>query len=624
MLANLLAREHITTALVEQRTALPPYSMAIGVTPPSLELLSELGLADCFVHNGIRIGDVSVFDKERCLGRLSFDSIGSEFKYILAIPQRKTMAYLKECVSENDSITVYEGFRFQSCREMSEGVEVQLHHGQTSKNKQLTTHYVVGCDGVESQVRDGLAFSQKRTEYRETFVMGEFDDHTGLGEEARLYFTVAGSVESFPLPEGRRRWITMMPATVDDKQTFLVERVKALAGFDLKQTDCRWISTFRPARRLCQCYGRGRVSLCGDAAHMMSPIGGQGMNTGFADAAYLASVLAGALRHGQSFELGLSRYSKERKRAFSIAAKRAALGMWVGTRTGLRGCVRSVLVRYVLSHSVTQRWLAQVFSMVNLPGQRDPRVKHSAHSAIQLKTAFDSSENKRLVNRAIFAVVAPKYAMVTKLLSLGRDTVWKRKLIADLPALDGPVCADLACGNGDLIARLLQKYPSAIVTGIDQSPEMLQEAACCIKQPNVCFRKADLLHTGIKRASCDIVTAGYALRNAPDLEQAICEAARVLKPNGYFAVLDFSRSHRDMIFWLQYVLLWFWGGLWGLILHRDARVYGYIAASLRHFPDRPALIEMLRRQGLCLVSSRCGLGGMVTSLLLQKRGSTSG
>jgi 2-polyprenyl-6-methoxyphenol hydroxylase-like FAD-dependent oxidoreductase len=199
--------------------------------------------------------------------------------------------------------------------------------------------------------------------------MADYDDRTGLGAKAHLYFSPEGSVESFPLPGGRRRWVVLAGAGAEDDPTrHLVDQVRRVSGHRLDTQRPLWESAFRPGRMLASRYGRGRMVLCGDAAHVMSPIGGQGMNTGFADAELLAALIERARDEPGTWRECLAVYERLRRRAFRVAAARAARGMWLGTRTGLVGSkFRAGLIRRVLLHP---RWAPQVaarFAMLTIP-----------------------------------------------------------------------------------------------------------------------------------------------------------------------------------------------------------------------------------------------------------------
>jgi demethylmenaquinone methyltransferase/2-methoxy-6-polyprenyl-1,4-benzoquinol methylase len=119
-------------------------------------------------------------------------------------------------------------------------------------------------------------------------------------------------------------------------------------------------------------------------------------------------------------------------------------------------------------------------------------------------------------------------------------------------------------------------------------------------------------------ASCDLVTGGYALRNAPDLERAVVEIARVLRPGGQAAFLDFAKAATPTGQRWQYRLLRGWCGLWGRLLSGSWEVHGYIAESLRTFPAETDLDRLLLSQGLVLRARHRLLGGMLQRLSLMR------
>ena len=132
------------------------------------------------------------------------------------------------------------------------------------------------------------------------------------------------------------------------------------------------------------------------------------------------------------------------------------------------------------------------------------------------------------------------------------------------------------------------------------------------------YRQGDMGQTGLADGAADLVTGGYALRNAGDLDEALREIARILKPGGTAAFLDFSKPPSRVLQQLELALLSFWGGLWGWIFHRDPGVYRYIAESLQGFPDREQLAEKCRSHGLEVVSSALHFCGIMQRLTLVK------
>ncbi len=207
--------------------------------------------------------------------------------------------------------------------------------------------------------------------------MADFSDRSGWGAEARLYFTPGGSLESFPLPGGRRRWVVLAGGDAQDVEAetgHLIRSVRDLTGIALAASDRLEGGGFRPERGLVRRSVVQRVILCGDAAHVMSPIGGQGMNTGLADAWHLAATLRALLR-GTVGAPGsaLRRFERCRRRAYRIAAQRAAHGMWLGTRSGfVLSTLRSTLARRVFFRPPVRNRLAPRFAMWTIPDGRDP------------------------------------------------------------------------------------------------------------------------------------------------------------------------------------------------------------------------------------------------------------
>ena len=232
---------------------------------------------------------------------------------------------------------------------------------------------------------------------------------------------------------------------------------------------------------------------------------------------------------------------------------------------------------------------------------------------------LSNPEKKRKNNKKLFAVVAPKYHLATRILSFGRDAVWKRKLIRALPSLHAPYCVDLACGTGDLTFLLAKHYPNGTVVGVDISPEMLDCACKKNRFSHVSFSLKDMcMLKGMADVSVDIITGGYAFRNAPDLQQVLDECTRVLKPGGTLALLEFSKPTSQVVQKIQYILLKTWGSVCGLMLHKNHEVYAYIAESLKAYPDRCTLKKKLMSAGLVPQHIERLFFGMVEIIVCQK------
>ena len=209
------------------------------------------------------------------------------------------------------------------------------------------------------------------------------------------------------------------------------------------------------------------------------------------------------------------------------------------------------------------------------------------------------SASKRYFNRFLFTEVAPKYHIATKVLSFGRDKIWKKKMIKKLPKKEKAVCLDIACGTGDITFLLAKKYKDGEIIGIDLNEKMIEIANKLLeyKYNNIKFKVADMSDAGFNSEQFDIITGGYALRNAPDLKKVLNEIYRIMKYGANASFLDFSKPNFKLLQIFKLFLLKIWGNIWGIILHKNPDIYGYIAESLKTFPSRKNFNKLLTECG---------------------------
>jgi demethylmenaquinone methyltransferase/2-methoxy-6-polyprenyl-1,4-benzoquinol methylase len=207
---------------------------------------------------------------------------------------------------------------------------------------------------------------------------------------------------------------------------------------------------------------------------------------------------------------------------------------------------------------------------------------------------------KRRYVRALFATIADRYDLITVLLSYGQDRRWKRRLV-DLAAPDrGLTALDLATGTGDIAFGLEAR--GAAVVGLDVTPRMIELAhAKTGAGRKVRFVVGDMLALPFPSGSFDVVTIGYGLRNVPDLDTAIEELFRVVKPGGRVVSLDFNRPANRVVRAMYLAYLTVVGSALGWSLHRDPDTYRYIPASLRTYPGGSGVAAMLLARGFVRV-----------------------
>lgn len=368
LLAALLGARGIRVLVIERSTERPRHSKAIGITPPSLRILARLGLDEAFLRHGVPIRDCHVHGESGYLGCASFRDIPDANRFILSLPQQENLRLLEEKVATLPSITLLRGTELRSITQSANSATISLSNTGGSETT-VEVGWVVGCDGSRSKVRDLLRMRTNGAHYRCHFVMGDFVDRTDLRSEAHLYFTADGAVESFPLPDGQRRWIVQTRTHLDETEpSFISDLVQRRTGINLPVDDQLNQSAFTPRWMQCEQYHDGRVILCGDAAHLMSPIGGQGMNTGWADAEFAAEMLQGILLEGDDPAPWLKAYDRCRRKASTTSIRRAARGMWLGTRTGKTSSrLRDFILRNLLFKGPLARRVGTYFAMITIP-----------------------------------------------------------------------------------------------------------------------------------------------------------------------------------------------------------------------------------------------------------------
>jgi demethylmenaquinone methyltransferase/2-methoxy-6-polyprenyl-1,4-benzoquinol methylase len=231
--------------------------------------------------------------------------------------------------------------------------------------------------------------------------------------------------------------------------------------------------------------------------------------------------------------------------------------------------------------------------------------------ATSLPRAFETEDAKRSYVRRLFATIADRYDLITRILSCGMDQRWKARLVRMSGAVGGVRALDLACGTGDIAFALAAS--GADVTGLDVTYRMVELArtktAGAAQAPR--FIAGDMMALPFPDGTFDLVTTGYGIRNVPRIETALAEIRRVLRPGGALLSLDFNRPERPLVRRVYLAYLTAIGSTLGWVLHRDPDTYRYIPESIRRYPGARGVATIMERLGFVACRVDPLLGGLM-------------
>lgn len=393
-LGTLLAQAGLDVVIWEKRTAPASTSRAIGIHAPALRALDEAGVGAAVAAAAVRVRRGLAMSQGRILGEVSFAHVSTHHPYVAALPQARTDAILTQRLDDFGAGTLVRGIELQDLvwpagagavhavghrveHRIEQGVEnsgsakdksgvtsTQSYLGELVEVVKESARFVVGADGARSVVRRLLNIGVSSRGYRDTYVMGDFADSTGSGADAVVHLEPAGVVESFPLPDLTRRMVVRTRSLVTaPRAEQLAEAIAHRTGVHLDPSTNSMISAFAVRRRLAKKMVSGRCILIGDAAHEISPIGGQGMNLGWLDAAALAPLLIAAAGQGQVDDAEFERFERTRMSSARKAATQAEFNMLLGRPTRGPGLsVRNAALKAILASPLNGQ-LAQAYAM---------------------------------------------------------------------------------------------------------------------------------------------------------------------------------------------------------------------------------------------------------------------
>jgi len=313
-LACMLAADGVPFVLVDRLAEGANTSRAAVVHARTLEVLEELKVTDRLHAEGRIVARFTIRDRDRALATIRFDRLPTRYPHTLMIPQQRTEAILLDRLRELGG-DVSRPYAVSDVQQDGGSVSVTMAaNGYPAQT--IRAQYLVGCDGMHSTVREHAGIGFTGDAYEHSFLLADvrMDWHL-RADEVILFFSPEGLVVVAPLPGGTHRVVATVneapehPDVADVQQ--LLDTRGPITGA-ARVNEVVWSSRFRVHHRLAERYRAGRILLAGDAAHVHSPAGGQGMNTGIQDAVMLGQVLAAVLA-GRADEGRLDEYERVRR-----------------------------------------------------------------------------------------------------------------------------------------------------------------------------------------------------------------------------------------------------------------------------------------------------------------------
>jgi 2-polyprenyl-6-methoxyphenol hydroxylase-like FAD-dependent oxidoreductase len=323
-------------------------SRAVVVHAHTLEVLETIGVADELVRQGLAISKIAIRDRDQALLRVPLDHLPSAYRYLLMVPQDVTETILGARLTALGGM-VHRGVTATAIERHEGGATATL--ATPDGEGLVTARYVVGADGMHSLVRRFAGIAFEGSTYEESFVLADVKMQWMLDpDENSLFLSPDGPVLVVPLPGGSFRVVAMMadpPQTPTRMDVQNLIDTRGPAGLNNIVQEVRWSSRFRIHHRVARSYRDGPVFLVGDAAHVHSPAGGQGMNVGLVDAVVLGRLLVRVLGNNHP-DATLDAYSELRRPAavevLALASRLTRMAIMRGAfaRTLRNGLLRTV------------------------------------------------------------------------------------------------------------------------------------------------------------------------------------------------------------------------------------------------------------------------------------------
>jgi 2-polyprenyl-6-methoxyphenol hydroxylase-like FAD-dependent oxidoreductase len=400
MMAAELARHGLSCRIIDKSLIPSDKSKALAIQSRTLEILDQIGVIKKFLEEGLKVVAFSPSSKGKVITTISFKNLNTTYPFILSIEQSRTETLLTEHLA-TFKVQVERGKELIAFSQNENEVRAVVRNVQNGEEETITTSWMIGCDGAHSLVRKELSLEFEGEEFPKIFALADVEiDWKYPHTQGFALLDPEGPSVAIPLPDIRRYRLIYLSEKEPDLNE-VTELVRKQWDPKAIVTHPRWMANFRINTRMVSKYRVDRVFVAGDAAHIHSPVGGQGMNTGLQDAYNLAWKLAFVHKQKAGRSL-LDSYSQERHavgKALLLGTKRAT--KLVTLQSPFFVALRNFFIRCVMSFPFLQRNLLRVVSQLAIKYPKSVwilkggRVKHGIAPGMRAPNAEFTYEGKR-------------------------------------------------------------------------------------------------------------------------------------------------------------------------------------------------------------------------------------
>lgn len=396
-LATQLIRYGIDFVIVEKNEGVTPFSKAIGVQARTLEIYEQLGLAQKAVERGAIARKARLLAAGEMRAELDLSNIGqglSAYPYLLLLEQSKNEQLLYEHLQQRGKEVLWKS-EFKSLSQTDTGTSAQIVTAAGS-SQMIEARYLVGCDGAKSLVRHALGLEFQGSTVERMFFVADVQVDWKFGHDAlHACLSKDSLLAFFPLKGDKRYRIvgTFPEEFAKDEGEILYEeieqRIKEEAKLDLDIHDVDWFSTYKVHTRHVNKFSEGRCFLAGDSAHIHTPAGGQGMNTGIQDGYNLAWKMALVLQ-GKANEKLLETYNEERlENAKNLTQSTDRMFQFLASSEWflafLRTNVLPSIAKYILSLDSVRNFIFPLISQIGINYRHSSLSQHAGDENFTVK-----------------------------------------------------------------------------------------------------------------------------------------------------------------------------------------------------------------------------------------------